>query len=79
MDRLMQAITLAARTENDIAVLFIDVDGLKKVNDHIGHAAGDTLLIEIARRLQARLRATDTCARIAGDEFVIVLKGVTDR
>ncbi len=79
MDRLMQAITLAARTENDVAVLFIDVDGLKKVNDHIGHAAGDTLLIEIAERLQSRLRAVDTCARIAGDEFVIVLEGVTDR
>jgi diguanylate cyclase (GGDEF)-like protein len=79
MDRLTQAITLAARTGNDVAILFIDVDGLKKVNDNIGHAVGDALLIEVAKRLQARLRAADTCARIAGDEFVIILEGVNDR
>lgn len=79
MDRLTQAITLAARTGSDVAVLFIDLDGLKKVNDQIGHAAGDALLVEIARKLQARSRAVDTCARIAGDEFVIVLEGVIDR
>ncbi len=79
MDRLTQAITLAARTGNDVAILFIDVDGLKKVNDNIGHAAGDSLLIEVAKRLQMRLRAVDTCARIAGDEFVIILEGANDR
>lgn len=78
MDRLAQAINLAARTKGDVSLLFIDLDGLKKVNDHLGHAAGDTLLIDVAKKLQARLRAVDTCARIAGDEFVIVLERVTD-
>lgn len=78
-DRLTQAIALAARLERDVAVLFIDIDGLKQVNDQIGHAAGDAMLIEVARRLQARLRAVDTCARIAGDEFVIIMDGVADR
>lgn len=79
MDRLVQAINSAVRTKADVALFFVDVDGLKKVNDQIGHAAGDILLIEVAKRLQARLRTTDTCARIAGDEFVIVLESVTDR
>ncbi len=79
MDRLAHAITLAARSKGDVAVLFIDVDGMKTVNDRIGHAAGDALLIEIAKNLQARLRAVDTFARIAGDEFVIILEGITDR
>lgn len=79
MDRLTQAITQAARTGGDVALLFIDIDGLKKVNDQLGHAAGDTLLVEVAKKLKARLRAVDTCARIAGDEFVIVLEGVADR
>ncbi|MHB1237887.1 MAG: diguanylate cyclase domain-containing protein [Gallionella sp.] len=79
MDRLAHAITLAARKESDVAVLFIDIDGMKMVNDRIGHAAGDALLIEIANKLQARLRAVDTFARIAGDEFVIILEGVADR
>lgn len=79
MDRLTHAITLAARKEGDVAVLFIDVDGMKTVNDQIGHAAGDALLIEVAKKLQARLRAVDTFARIAGDEFVIILEGVADR
>lgn len=79
MDRLAHAIKLATRKEGDVAVLFIDVDGMKMVNDRIGHAAGDAMLIEIANKLQARLRAVDTFARIAGDEFVIILEGVTDR
>ena len=79
MDRLAHAITLAARKERDVAVLFIDVDGMKTVNDRIGHAAGDALLIEVAKKLQARLRAVDTFARIAGDEFVIILEGVSDQ
>ncbi len=79
IDRLKHAITFSARTGNDVAMLFIDVDGLKRVNDLIGHAAGDALLIEVSKRLLARLRATDTCARIAGDEFVIVLEGASDR
>lgn len=79
MDRLAHAISLAMRKEGDVAVLFVDIDGMKTVNDRIGHAAGDQLLIEVAKKLQARLRATDTCARIAGDEFVIILEGITDR
>lgn len=79
MDRLTHAITLSTRTGGDVALLFIDLDGLKTVNDKIGHAAGDALLIEVSKKLLARLRATDTCARIAGDEFVIVLEGAADR
>lgn len=78
VERLTQAINLSARTEGDVALLFVDIDGLKKVNDQIGHAAGDSLLIEVAQRLQARLRAVDTCARIAGDEFVVILEDVTN-
>lgn len=79
IDRLEQAITLSARTGGDVAMLFIDIDGLKKVNDLIGHAAGDVLLVEVSKKLLVRLRAADTCARIAGDEFVIVLEGAADR
>ena len=61
-----------------IAVLFLDLDDLKHVNDSLGHDAGDRLLVEIARRLGSRLRPTDTLARLAGDEFVILLEEVDE-
>lgn len=79
MDRLTHAINLATRSNRDIALFFIDVDGLKMVNDQVGHAAGDALLTEVAKTLQVRLRAVDTCARIAGDEFIVVLEGEVER
>lgn len=79
MDRLTHAINLATRSNRDIALFFIDIDGLKMVNDQVGHAAGDALLTEVAKTLQVRLRAVDTCARIAGDEFIVVLEGEVER
>jgi len=72
-DRLGRAITFAERHNRPVAVLFLDVDGFKAVNDSLGHAAGDAILRSIARRLKAVLRRSDTVSRYSGDEFVIVL------
>lgn len=73
--RLEQA--LAARRAGDqlLAVCFLDLDGFKAVNDRYGHDVGDLLLVEVARRLSACVRQTDTVARLAGDEFVLLLEG----
>jgi diguanylate cyclase (GGDEF)-like protein/PAS domain S-box-containing protein len=72
-DRLDQAAALCRREEVPLAVLFLDLDYFKHVNDSLGHAAGDSLLQEIARRLSACSRAEDTVARLGGDEFVLLL------
>lgn len=72
-DRLSQAIMLAQRTRNQVAVMYVDLDRFKNVNDSLGHEAGDKLIVEMARRLQACLRDSDTVARQGGDEFVVVL------
>ena len=72
-DRFSQTIAQAKRQASQLAVLFIDLDDFKLVNDTLGHAAGDELLKEVASRLKAAVRAGDTVARIAGDEFAIVL------
>ncbi|MCX8085781.1 MAG: EAL domain-containing protein [Rhodocyclaceae bacterium] len=72
-DRLDQAILRAERLGYFLAVVFIDLDGFKFINDTLGHDAGDELLIEIANRLRACLRGSDTVARQGGDEFVLVL------
>lgn len=71
-----QAIAQARRARNGLAVLFIDLDGFKEVNDQLGHHAGDCLLIEAARRMRAAIRESDTAARLAGDEFVLLLNNV---
>ncbi|MEE9412158.1 MAG: EAL domain-containing protein [Methylococcales bacterium] len=75
-DRLEHAILRAKRTERQVIVLFIDLDGFKTVNDGLGHFAGDNLLKAVARRLQLTARQEDTIARIGGDEFVIVLENI---
>ena len=76
LDRLDQAIVLSQRNRNRSALLCVDLDRFKHVNDTLGHAAGDALLKEAAGRLAACARESDTIARLAGDEFVLLLSGV---
>lgn len=75
-DRLAHAVDRARRANTRLAVLLIDLDHFKEVNDSQGHAAGDRLLREIARRIEGAVRAADTVARIGGDEFVVLIEGV---
>ena len=72
LDRLHQALKRRAAERDRVALLFLDLDHFKDVNDRFGHAAGDTLLVEIAKRLARAVRAPDTVARLAGDEFVVL-------
>ena len=74
-ERLRQAMARARRTPQTLAVLYIDLDGFKAVNDNWGHAAGDLLLQEVAARLQQCVRNTDCVCRLAGDEFTVILEG----
>lgn len=74
VDRLDAALTRAARDGHEVAVLFCDLDGFKRVNDTGGHSAGDAVLLETARRLTSVLRGDDIVARVGGDEFVIVVE-----
>jgi diguanylate cyclase (GGDEF)-like protein len=74
--RLQQAIADARRGGQHLAVLFIDLDRFKNINDSLGHHVGDELLVQVAGRLRAEVRETDTVARLGGDEFVIALQGV---
>jgi diguanylate cyclase (GGDEF)-like protein/PAS domain S-box-containing protein len=72
-DRLSQSIKQAHRIKRKMALMFIDIDHFKKVNDSLGHAAGDELLIEVSRRLMSCIREGDTAARLGGDEFLVIL------
>lgn len=76
LDRLQNAVRQSKRRSTRIAVLFIDLDNFKSVNDNLGHDAGDELLIESARRIQSCVRIDDTLARHSGDEFVALLEDV---
>lgn len=78
-DRLDQAILKAGRTGTKVAILFLDLDRFKVVNDTLGHDVGDELLKEVAARLQKQCRQSDTVARIGGDEFVFILDNIQHR
>jgi diguanylate cyclase (GGDEF)-like protein/PAS domain S-box-containing protein len=77
-DRLQHAVARSERERGATAVLFVDLDGFKQVNDSHGHAAGDAVLVEVARRLQTAVRPGDTIARLGGDEFVAVCEDIDE-
>jgi diguanylate cyclase (GGDEF)-like protein/PAS domain S-box-containing protein len=77
-DRAEQALAREARTSAHCAVLFIDLDNFKAINDSVGHTIGDAVLMEVARRLRRAMRPSDTAARLGGDEFGVLLEAVSD-
>ena len=77
-DRLHQAVTTSARNKTSAALLFIDLDNFKALNDTRGHDIGDLLLIEVAHRLRTGIRKSDTLARLGGDEFVVLLEELSE-
>lgn len=77
MDRLMHALARADRQDRAVAVLFVDLDNFKIINDSLGHGSGDQVLVRVAQCLQACVRPADTVARLGGDEFTILVEDVT--
>ena len=75
-DRINQAIAAARRNNTKIAVLFVDLDGFKDINDSLGHAIGDSVLQSVAKRLVSCVRSSDTVSRQGGDEFVVLLSEI---
>ncbi|MET0349362.1 MAG: diguanylate cyclase [Rhizobacter sp.] len=75
-ERLADAMARSRRSRRPIALMYLDIDHFKGINDSLGHQGGDVVLQEFARRLRASVRTTDTVARLAGDEFVVVLEGL---
>ncbi|MBP2232042.1 diguanylate cyclase (GGDEF)-like protein [Azospirillum agricola] len=78
IDRLSHAIALAGRSRGRLALLYVDLDRFKRINDSLGHTVGDALLCRVADRLSETVRRSDTVARLGGDEFMIVLERVAD-
>jgi len=78
MDRLEQAMAIVNRERGYLAVLFIDLDGFKQINDNHGHDIGDKVLITVSQRMKAALRKTDTVARLGGDEFIVLLTELSE-
>jgi diguanylate cyclase (GGDEF)-like protein/PAS domain S-box-containing protein len=77
-ERITHAIERGVRRRNLFAVLFVDLDDFKTVNDSLGHAAGDELLVGVAERIRAAIRPEDTCARLGGDEFAVMIESIAD-
>lgn len=75
--RLSQSVAMARRLNKKLALLFLDLDDFKQVNDKFGHDTGDGLLQEVAERLRQNIRGEDTVARIGGDEFIIILSNIS--
>jgi len=78
-DRIRQGMQIARRYQRTLAVLYIDLDGFKAINDSLGHLSGDQVLIEVGRRVEEALRPGDTVARLAADEFVVLLPDLAHR
>ena len=74
-ERFVQLLAAAERDKTEIAVIFLDLDHFKRVNDSLGHSVGDELLVEVARRLDSVVRRIDTLARLGGDEFIFAMPG----
>jgi diguanylate cyclase (GGDEF)-like protein len=78
-DRMAQALRSTGRYGGTIALLFVDLDDFKVINDAFGHEAGDALLVDVARRLRAEVRLSDTAARLGGDEFIVLCERLDER
>lgn len=79
LEQFDRALALGARHNRNTGLLFVDLDGFKEINDHYGHASGDTILRAVSSRLQDCVRRSDSVARLGGDEFVVLLRDVTGR